>query len=124
MEIKIEKIKSFQDLEAWQEGHKLVIQVFQVTNTYPKEEVYGLIGHSKRASLSITTNISEAFSRTNFKEKIQYYSFALKGVREVQNFLLVARDLGYLKSDSFDKIAAQTAIVSRICGDLVKGGKR
>jgi hypothetical protein len=45
-------------------------------------------------------------------------------VREIQNYIIVAYDLGYLDSDSFDKIASQTAVVNKLCNELVKSGKK
>ncbi|HZS43241.1 MAG TPA: four helix bundle protein [Candidatus Paceibacterota bacterium] len=124
MEIRIEKIKSFTDLSAWQEGHQLILLIFKVVRNFPQEDQSGLSSQLKRSALAITTNIAEGFGRTAFREKVQFYTFSLKAVREIQNYLLVARDLGYLKPDSFDKIASQTALVSKEIGKLVKGGKR
>jgi len=84
MENKI-TIKSFTDLQVWQEGHQLVLLIYQITKTLPKEEKYCLIDQMRRAAISITSDIAEGFSRHGFKEKLQFYYMALGSVTELQN---------------------------------------
>lgn len=114
------KIKSFTDLKTWQEGHRLVLMIYETTRNFPKEEQFGLVSQLRRAAVSITSNIAEGFSRQSFKEKIQFYSIALGSLTELQNQLLVARDVKYINEVSFDKIAKQTVAVSKITNGLIK----
>ena len=62
MNTKKHKIESFTDLNAWKEGHKLVLLIYKVTKTFPKEEMFGLISQIRRAAVSFTSNIAEGFS--------------------------------------------------------------
>ena len=71
------KIKSFTDLTAWKEGHKLVLLIYKLTKKFPKEESYGLTDQIRRCSVSITSNIAEGFSRKSQKEKLQFYHMSL-----------------------------------------------
>jgi len=114
------KIKSFTDLNAWREGHKLVIQIYQITNNFPKEEIFSLTNQLKRAAVSTTSNIAEGFSRQSFKEKTQFYSIARGSVTEIQNQLLIAKDIKYLTADQFNKAAEQTVIVHKLINGLIK----
>ena len=116
-------IKSFNDLEVWKEGHKLVIQTYKVTKTFPKEELFGLTNQIRRASVSITSNIAEGFSRGSFKEKVRFYCIALGSLTETQNQLIIARDIGYLPLEDFDKIYSQTILVNKLCNGLIKKSK-
>ncbi|MBU1046331.1 four helix bundle protein [Patescibacteria group bacterium] len=114
------KIKSFTDLNAWKEGHKLVIIIYKQTKKFPKEELFSLTNQIQRSSVSITSNIAEGFSRRSDKEKIQFYYIVLGSLTEVQNQLLVARDIGYIDNKTFKQIADQTIIVSKLCNSLIK----
>ena len=114
------KIKSFTDLEAWKEGHKLVLLIYKITVNFPKDEMYGLISQMRRSAISITSNIAEGFSRHSFKEKVQFYSIAQGSLSELQNQLLIAKDVGFLDKNTFSTIAEQSIKVSKITNGLVK----
>jgi len=87
------KIKSFMDLDAWKEGHRLVLEIYQITKKFPREELFGLTNQLRRAAVSFTSNIAEGFSRNSYKEKLQFYSMALGSLTEIQNQLLISRDI-------------------------------
>ena len=114
------KIKSFTDLNTWKEGHRLVLLIYKVTQEFPKEEQFGLIIQIRRAVVSITSNIAEGFSKSSYKEKSQFYSMALGSLTEVQNQLLIARDLTYLDKSTFNKLAEQTVIINKLLNGLIK----
>lgn len=114
------KIKSFTDLVAWLEGHKLVLEIYKATKNFPKEELFGLINQIRRAAVSITSNIAEGFSRQSNKEKIQFYCISRGSLTELQNQLLIAKDVGYLVNEKFKKIAEQTVKVHKLINGLIK----
>lgn len=114
------KIRSFTDLSAWREGHKLVLLVYSALKNFPDNEKFGLVSQIGRAVVSITSNIAEGFSRSSKKEKIQFYRMALGSLTEVQNQLVIARDLRYFKAEVFDKLAQQSVIVSKLINGLIK----
>src|SRR3989344_5276169 len=89
------KIQSFTDLEAWKRGHALTLEIYKITKTFPKEELFGLTSQIRRSALSITSNIAEGFSRKSSKEKIQFYFIALGSTTELQNQLLLSRYIAF-----------------------------
>lgn len=123
MEKKKLKIESFTDLDAWKYGHRLVLDVYKVTKSFPRDELFGLVSQLRRAAVSITSNIAEGFSRISFKEKLQFYSMALGSLTELQNQLLIARDINYLSKEDFERLAGQTITVSKITNGLIKKSK-
>lgn len=118
------KIKFFTDLDAWKEGHKLVIDIYKISRAFPKEERFGLVDQIRRAVVSITSNIAEGFGRDSYKEKSHFYSIACGSLTEVQNQLIISRDVGYINNQEFDTIFNQSAIVSRICRGLIKSTRK
>ena len=117
------KIKSFTDLRAWKEAHLLVLDIYKITNKFPEKERFGLIIQIQRAAVSISSNIAEGFSRNSNLEKRQFYYQALGSLTEVQNQLLIARDLGYISSKEFKTIADQSVVVSKLTNGLIKSVK-
>ena len=118
MEAQKEKIKSFTDLKAWQEAHGLVLLVYKYTEDFPSKETFGLVNQMRRASVSVSSNIAEGFSRSTDKDKCQFYSMALGSLTELQNQLIIAKDVGYLHKELFQKIADQTITVSKLINGL------
>lgn len=116
-------IKSFTDLNAWKEGHKLVLIIYEITKSFPKEEIFGLVSQIRRCVISITSNIAEGFSRQSYREKVQFYSIAQGSVTELQNQLLIARDVGYISKEKFHEVATQSVIVHKIINGLIKSSK-
>lgn len=118
------KIRSFTDLLAWQKGHALVLDIYKFSELFPTKEQFSLTNQLRRSSVSITSNLAEGFSRQSTKEKIQFYYISLGSTTEVQNQLLIARDLGYLDKDTFNVLAEQTIVVSKLINRLIKGAKK
>lgn len=115
-----DKIRSFTDLKTWQEGHKLVLMIYDITKIFPKEEQFGLTNQIRRAVISVTSNVAEGFSRSSGKEKTQFYLMALGSLTEVQNQLLVAKDVKYIGSSVFSSLADQSILVSKLLNGLIK----
>src|SRR4030043_1279947 len=108
------KIRSFTDLETWKQSHKLAVLIYKITKLFPKEEMFSLINQMRRCSISISSNVAEGFSRQSKKEKIQFYFTAKGSLTELQNQLLLAKDVGYLSKRDFDECAQQTISVYKL----------
>lgn len=98
------KIKEFTDLVVWQEGHKLVVEIYHVTKGFPKEETYSLIDQMRRAATSVTSNIAEGFGRHSYKDRLHFYYTAQGSLTELKNQLHIAKDVGYLNNEKYDSL--------------------
>ncbi len=98
----VDKIIHFTGLNAWKEGHKLILEVYTLVEKFPKKEQFGLTSQIERAAVSITSNIAEGFSRFYFKDKIRFYYMARGSVSEVQNLLIIAKDLQFIENKQSD----------------------
>ena len=114
------KIESFYDLTVWQRGHQLLLAAYRATRTFPKDEQFALTSQLRRALVSITSNIAEGFSRQTIKDKINFYHIALGSCTEVQNQLLIAKDLGYIGAQLYDELYEQSVEVHKMLNALIK----
>lgn len=117
------KIKSFTDLVVWEKGHELVLDVYKITKNFPKEEIFGITNQIRRCAVSITSNIAEGFSRQSYKDKAQFYSIALGSLTELQNQLLISKDVNYISPETFKEIADKSVIVHKLLNGLIKSTK-
>ena len=102
--MKPKQIQHFTDLFAWQKNHKLVLEIYNATKSFPKKEMFGLTGQIRRAVSSITANIAEGYGRYHYKDKIRFYYIAKGSSTEVQNYLIIARDLDFINIEEFNRI--------------------
>jgi four helix bundle protein len=117
------KINNFTDLNAWKEGHKLVVHIYDVTKSFPQSETFGMTSQMRRCVVSITSNVAEGFSRKSSKEKRQFYSMSQGSLTELQNLLLVGRDVGYISENHLQSLFQESTVVQKIINGLIKSAK-
>ncbi len=89
------KVKSYKDLLVWQKGIQLVKKVYQLTQTFPDAEKFGLVSQMRRAAVSIPSNIAEGQARHTRKEFIQFLSHSEGSVAELETQLILGVELGF-----------------------------
>lgn len=112
--------KSFENLLVWQEGHKLVVEVYRISTQFPRDEMFGLTNQIRRAAVSVTSNIAEGFSRNTNKDKLQFYYISMGSLKELKNQLIVARDFGYLDHETFEGLNSSEEMVGRLLSGLIR----
>ena len=117
------QVKNFWDLDAWKYGHDFVLEIYQVTKLFPDDERFGITSQLRRASSSITANIAEGFERYHFKDQTKFYYQARGSIAEVQNFLMLAKDLGYIDIEKTRELFAQSQIVAKLVNGLIRANK-
>ena len=113
-------MKSFQELEAWQQAHKLTQAIYKATATFPKEERFGILSQLRRAASSIGANIAEGFGRRSTKDFIRYLEIASGSLKEGRNFLLLSRDLKYLRTEDYSRLYGNCDTAGRLLGGLMQ----
>lgn len=98
------KIRSFRDLRTWREGHRLLLEIYQVIEKFPKDEKYILSSQLCRAALSIPANIAEGMGRATPKDLIRFLVQARGSLHEVLNYLQVALDRKYITQEEFNRL--------------------
>jgi len=119
-----EEVKNFTDLNAWKEAHKFVLGLYELTKKFPEDEKYGLISQLRKAAVSITSNIAEGFSRYYFKDKVRFYYMSRGSASEVQNLLIIAKDLDYYDKKLFDALFEHSGRVQSLINGLINSISR
>lgn len=122
--IKPGKIKTFEDLIAWEKGMSLSVAVYRATNSGSFSNDFSLRGQIRKASISITSNIAEGFGRYGIKEFRYFLSIANGSAYEVRSQLRLASRLGYLTDNEAEKLIENCKEVSRLIEGLRRSSKR
>src|SRR5437763_15598853 len=86
----------YERLKAWQECHKLVLETYRATRSFPREELYGLTSQARRAAFSAAANIVEGSAKHGRREFRRYLDIALGSLAELSYTLQLSRKLGLL----------------------------
>ncbi len=116
------RIDSFQQLDAWQEAHRLVLMVYRATERFPGHERFGLVAQMRRAAVSVPANIAEGFKRRGIRDKMHFYNIAEGSLEELKYYCILSEDLGYIPSKT--ELLAQTETVGKILSGLIASTER
>lgn len=116
-------IKDFKDLYAWQKAHTLAVTIYTLTKNFPSSEQFGLTNQVRRAAVSITSNVAEGFGRRTSADRLHFYDMARASLHEVQSQLMIARDVGYLQADDFEKLETMTIECHKVLTGLINKTK-
>jgi four helix bundle protein len=112
-------VQDFRNLDVWNKAHKITLETYRLTESFPKSEVFGLSSQVRRAASSIPTNLAEGCGRTQ-PEFGRFVQIAFGSACEVEYQLLLARDIGFLPSQSYESINADVIEVKRMLNSLLK----
>ncbi len=110
---------SFTELRVWQNGMKLVVALYKVTKSFPREELYGLTSQLRRAGVSIPNNIAEGKGYKTDKDFVRFLYMARGSCHEVQTTLRIARELQYISQQEFSSILEDAAQIGRELNGLI-----
>jgi four helix bundle protein len=117
---------SVYNLKIWREGIKLVKSVYELTRTWPKEEIYGLTSQIRRASVSIPANIAEGIGRGTPGESSRFAQIALGSAYEVDTLMVIATELEYSSKQSILQIQTELQTLLKSISSFIRyqEGKR
>ena len=113
---------SYRDLIVWQKAMALAKQVYLITKTFPKDEIYGLTSQIRRCSVSVPSNIAEGRGRGSDKEFIRFLNIALGSVYELQTQLELALSFNYISN--YDEINELSIEVEKMLNALINSKKQ
>lgn len=113
-------MRPHEKLEVWETSVDLVVDVYRETDTFPKEEKFGLTSQIRRAAVSVPANIAEGAARHSSKEFAHFLSNAQGSASELSTELLIARRLGYLREESHTAMQNKLDSVGRMIVGLAR----
>lgn len=119
-DLKDKKIRSFEELVVWQRSHEFLVRLYGVADELPNSERFILRAQLLRATSSVAANIAEGFGRFSYRENIQFLRMARGSLAESKNHLLVARELGYIKADCYNKLAQEIKTIGLLINKTIQ----
>lgn len=107
-------------MKVWQKSHRLTVAVYKATSTFPKEEIYGLTSQIRRSCVSISANIAEGCGRNGETEFARFLQIGMGSASELEYHLLLAHDLGLLKTSEYEQLTNEVGEVKRMLTSLIQ----
>ena len=113
-------VQSFRDLMVWQRSMQLAVAVYQLTQAFPRKEIYGLTNQARRSAVSVPSNIADGQGRLNTGESRQFLGVALGSNCELWTQLEIARALGYGDTQRIDEAEGLSNEVGKMINPILK----
>ena len=116
-------MKSHKDLDVWKAAVILAKNIYSVTTTFPKEEIFGMTAQMRRCSVSIASNIAEGAARQSNKEFVQFLHIALGSAAELETQIIIAQEVKLGKNDVLKSLKEDLTRIRHMLRGLVKSVK-
>ena len=118
----VNTINGHKDLKVWKEAMDLVIDIYEISKSFPETEKYALTSQMKRSAISIPSNIAEGFGRKGNRELMQFLYISLGSLSELETQLEIANRLAYINNppNTFEKIKFIRVLLTRLIESIKK----
>ncbi|HEX7288037.1 MAG TPA: four helix bundle protein [Candidatus Angelobacter sp.] len=106
-------------MEVWEKAHKLTLQLYQRSRSFPKEEFYGLTSQMRRSAMSVGANLAEGCGRQTTPELARFVRIAMGSASELDYHLLLASDFGYLQSAEHREFSQELTRIRKMLASLL-----
>jgi four helix bundle protein len=113
-------MKTFRDLLIWQKSMNLVTEIYQLTNSSPKEEIYGLSSQIRRSAISIPSNIAEGYGRDGNSDYLRFLNISISSLFEIQTQLEISYNLKYINQIQFNKTNGESREIERMLSAFIR----
>ncbi len=107
-------MKNFKELLIWQRSHNLVLDIYSLTKSFPKDELFGLTSQMRRSSASISTNIAEGCGRNSDAEMSRFLVIAQGSAAELEYQIILSKDLSYISLETFNKLTLELTEIRKM----------
>lgn len=116
-------MRAFRELKVWEKGHRLTLEVYEVTGTFPTEELYGLTSQMRRSAASVPANIAEGCGREGNAEMGRFLQIAAGSASELEYHLLLAHDLNLINTPNHEHLTREVTEIKRMLTAFIKSLK-
>jgi four helix bundle protein len=107
-------MRNYRDLQVWTKAHKLTLDLYRVSQAFPREEIYGITSQLRRAAVSIGANLAEGCGRRTSTELARFVRIATGSASELDYHLLLSRDLGFINNEDFNRTSSDLTEVRKM----------
>ena len=112
-------VKNYRDLIVWQKSVDLVINIYRLTEQFPKREIFGIVGQIRRCAISLSSNIAEGFGRRSNKEFIRFLNITMGSIFELQTQLFISYRLNFINKEIFDILHSDSREIEILLKNLI-----
>ena len=116
--MKSQKVNTHHDLDVWKRSISYVTKIYELTETFPSEERFGLISQIRRSAISIPSNVAEGAARRSDKEFLQFLYISLGSVAELETQLIISNNLKFMESS--DQLLPELNEIKKMTLGLIK----
>lgn len=111
---------NYKNLKIWIDSARFAVEIYKLTNSFPKEEIYGLTSQLRRAGVSISSNIAEGSKRTTNKDFRAFLAIAHGSGAEIESQLFIAKELGYIMEKKYKETLLQLDGIMKMVASFSK----
>jgi four helix bundle protein len=112
-------MKTYRDLIIWQKSMTFVTEIYKLTATFPKEEIYGITSQIRRSAVSVPSNIAEGYGRNSTGDYLRFLNIASASLYEIQTQIEISQNLNYIQREQFEYIYELSRELERMLSSLV-----
>ena len=113
-------MQDFRKLKFWEKAHNLTLAIYKETQSFPKDELYGITNQIRRAAFSMPNNIAEGCGRDSEKELKRFLTISLGSSSEVEYLLLLSKDLKYLNEMMYINLSNQIIEIKKMISGYIR----
>ena len=110
----------FRELEVWKQSMDLAEEIYRITRSFPKEEMFGLTGQMRRSALSIPSNIAEGNGRKLPNDYVRFLRISLGSLLELITQLELARRMGFIPTELHSRLLEKCNAINKMLASLIK----
>jgi four helix bundle protein len=113
-------MQNYQELKVWQKAHKLVLDIYKITDGFPKTETFGLVSQIRRSGVSVAANLAEGCGKNKTPDIANYFQISLGSLHETEYYMLLSKDLQYITSQTFEEKNGNLKEIKAMLVSLIK----